>query len=731
MSKSKHILDLRKKPDKKQPVQDTTEIFDTPIFQTPDNIAEEKKRKSKKDLFDLDIDVSNTEKEGLWDMLRETTRKEFKRQKDFEPVARLTQKHPEFNVKSKFLDDITFALANWYRQIRRRRQHQGLDLSKAYNYSKKSNNLSGFAYNSVASFGWLLEKIIFLFLEILRFIKAIVFSPIKVLDKSLDFLAHLVGVVLKLIWRLVSFGLKALLRQIKDLRFNPPYFWYKKIGVFALMAALIVAPIKLFFEVPKILNAKQEVLGISTKAIGNFAIFNELKDYLPAAQVAKEFAGFAGPRRYLLVFQNNAELRPTGGFMGSYALVDIKEGKIQQMDVPTGGFYDLKGSFARQIEAPEPFHVFSPYWQIWNANWFADFPTSAHKLAQFYEMAGGPTVDGVVTITPDVIEDLLGLVGPIEIPEYDTVIDKNNFRRQTQVEVELEYDEEKNTPKAFIGDLAPQLLAKTFAYASDPDKVRDLLEVIDKALEEKQLLLYSTRPEVQDELAGLNWAGKIRDSSFDYLQVVNTNIGGGKTDLVIKDQLSQKINIQNDGSVLSIVSLTRTHQGDSQDIFEGHDNLDYVRFYVPQGAKLLSAEGFLEDDITARFKSTEEELEQDPDLASLQQALVDLPSGTQIYDESGKTVFANWLSLKPGQSKTVTIKYKLPNAYDFSQPYQIYWQKQAGTKGTPMNVSISLPADKQFVSWLPQDSHINLISDYELSYSNDLRVDRYLSFTVN
>lgn len=716
MSSSKHILDLREIKRKKnnstkpQPTRDDKSYLE---------FLSQKPEKPTEGFFNFDTQEI---KEDLKDSFQ---KRDWNNNE--EPKDRLNNKRPEFNIESGFVADLKYSITSWRERRRKANNQHRVDLSRHARLLPVAKE-KGIIYLLISYFGWLIEKLFSLFFYIFKLIKIIIFSPITFLDRLLDGIAYILKIIIRLVFveslRLIDAGYQ----KLKKIEFQLPYLWYKKVGTFTLIAVLVIAPIKIFFEVPKILNAQQEVLGISTKALNYFGLFNELQGYVPAALVVKEIGGFNGPKRYLLVFQNNAELRATGGFMGSYALVDVKAGEIERMDVPAGGFYDLKGYITRQVEAPQPFHIFSPYWQIWNANWFADFPTSARKLAQLYENSTGPTVDGVIAVTPNVIEELLELVGPIELPEYDVIIDADNFRRQTQVEVEYEYDKEANTPKAFIGALAPELLGRTFAIIDQGD-TKALLKIIDRALEEKQLLLYSTSDEIQTTIEELNWGGSIRQTPQDYFQVVHTNIGGGKTDLVITDTIQQTLSIEEDGSVISEVTLTRLHSGDPEDLFEGHDNLDYMRFYVPAGSKLLYASGFTQDDISDRYKVIDSELDKDPELLSLSNAVVDLNSGMQIFEESERAVFGNWLGLKAGQSKSVTVRYKLPYKVEPGGVYHLYWQKQSGTQGTPIGVKINLPEGKQFINWLPQDSHVQLKSDHQLWYSNDLRTDRYLTFS--
>jgi hypothetical protein len=401
--------------------------------------------------------------------------------------------------------------------------------------------------------------------------------------------------------------------------------------------------------------------------------FGELKEKMPQItlwleqardmfSVMAHFIGSDEPRRWMVVFQNNSELRPTGGFMGSYTIVDVRNGKIKNISVPGGGFYDLKGSMTVSVDAPYPFHLFSPVWQPWNANWFPDYPTSAEKIMWFYDKSGGSTVDGVITFTPNVLEAMLELTGEIEMPEYETAVNAENFVRMAQIEVELEYDVEENKPKKFIGDLMPKVIEGISELPQD--KMLDLWSLVSESLSQKHFLMYFRDESIQEKVSNFGWTGEIVEANKDYLSVIHTNIAGGKTDRVIDVDISHEVEITEDGSIIDKVIVTKKHNGKADDVFEGHVNTDYIRFYVPEGSKLLATEGF--DPMPTDRKFQVAVLEADPDLARQERSLeVDSKSQTRITREFGKTVFGNWMSVAPGESKCVEIKYLLP--FKFSE----------------------------------------------------------------
>jgi len=411
---------------------------------------------------------------------------------------------------------------------------------------------------------------------------------------------------------------------------------------------------------------------------------NENFDYFVSlSDVFLTFLGHDSPKRYLLVFQNNREMRPTGGFIGSVALIDIYQGKIEKLEVPGGGSYDIAGQVAGRVVAPKPLWLVNPYWNIQDANWFVDFPTSAQKIMWFYERGGGATVDGVIALTPTVIEGLLRVLGPIDMQEkYGLIVTDRNFVVAAQSWAEINYDKEENKPKQFIADLLPEVL--NLAFDSTETDAFSLIDVFAKSLQEKQLLLYFSDEETEKVIKKISWAGAIKETEKDYLQVVNTNIGGGKTDLAINQIVELVAEIQLDGSVIDTVTVTRIHHGAIRDQWEGVTNVDYMRFYVPAGSQLLESSGF-EQIPLYRYHQPDPAVPTDKYLDSIEQSsIVDERSGTRMTSESGKTVFGNWISVEPGEAKKVQIRYKLPFKLEVggllskTDTYSLLVQKQPG-----------------------------------------------------
>jgi len=203
---------------------------------------------------------------------------------------------------------------------------------------------------------------------------------------------------------------------------------------------------------------------------------------------------------------------------------------------------------------------------------------------------GGPTVDGVISMTPTLIERLLEITGSISMPDYDIVLDKNNFIELIQYKVEVDYDKELNQPKKILADFAPKFI-KALSSLSLEDKKKAIAIILD-CIEEKHILAYFNDPSLEKLSIDEGWSGKILDSDKDYLSVVSSNINGYKTDKVIEETIDHQAEIQDDGSIINTLTIMREHQGgDSEYDWWNRVNSNYLRVYLPLGSELISANG--------------------------------------------------------------------------------------------------------------------------------------------
>ncbi|MEK7584803.1 MAG: DUF4012 domain-containing protein, partial [Patescibacteria group bacterium] len=449
--------------------------------------------------------------------------------------------------------------------------------------------------------------------------------------------------------------------------------------------------------------------------------------------------------RYLTVFQNNREIRPTGGFIGSFARLDFSKGKVVAIDFPAGGAYDLEAGFQKHLIPPKPLSILNDEWHLWDANWWPDFPTSAAKLAWFYEEASGQTVDGVIAINSDIMPGILSITGPVDLPEYGVTVSSDNFYEVIQREVEIDYDKTLNQPKKILTSLYPILIERLIA-SSD---YQDLIALLTSALYGKdiQVTVFNNN-DLSRSLSELGWDGAMKATDKDYLSVISTNIAGEKSDGSIFETIDHVATVNENGEIRVIVKITKSHRADPSDPFAYINNVDYTRIYVPEGSVLLSANGFRppSEDL---FTVPSDFQQPDADLQRISHYFAtDENSGTLIGRELGKTVFANWMQVAPGETTSAVVSYQLPFRLELNKiageqllnflgtrndsvdSYSLLVQRQSGKKNTIINSEIQLPTSYNILWHESTDPDAFGVTSSIGTLSSDLTHDIYYALLV-
>ena len=415
-------------------------------------------------------------------------------------------------------------------------------------------------------------------------------------------------------------------------------------------------------------------------------LVNDLGSLTDLGSAIREIFGGRGLRRYLLVFQNESELRPTGGFMGSFAIIDVKDGAIVNLEVPPGGTYDVQGQLREFVKPPSPLLLSNKRWEFQDANWFPDFPTSAQKIMWFYAHSRGVSTDGVIAINSSVLQRILTVLGPMTDEKRQLTLTANDALPTIQQIVEEGPEKKLNRPKQVLADLAPQFLGALRQVSGN--KILSLLTNASDALKQKEIQAYFTDSQTEDALRSFGWAGALIDiaPNKDYLFAVNTNIQGQKSDSKIHQTISHQATIASDGSIVDNVVITREHSGNRDEKLYGQTNIDFLRLYVPNGSVLLSAGGFTWPE-EKNFQAPDAWSTNDPFLSAHQIEIgVDQISGTTITEESGKTVFGNWVITEPGQVSHVQFTYRLPFTLFSVAPEATLsgWQKMFSPFSAPL-----------------------------------------------
>ncbi|MBI5222156.1 MAG: DUF4012 domain-containing protein [Candidatus Magasanikbacteria bacterium] len=408
-------------------------------------------------------------------------------------------------------------------------------------------------------------------------------------------------------------------------------------------------------------------------------------DKMDMINLAPAFLGFSRPMTYLLLFQNNTELRPGGGFIGAYAVIRFDNGKTQLIKVEGTEVLDKNTPADWKPEPPAILkkHLKVDRWYFRDANWSPDFAESAKKALELYQGEGGTAVgeiDAVVGITPTMVEELLKISGPVVADGIEFTSD--NATEKLEYEVEYGYDEKglhflerKNIlqplMKAFLNKL------KLTGWSN----LREYLGVLRKSFEEKQLLVYSPDPELQKMLDQNDWSGRVKSAAGDYLLWVDANLAALKTDHAIERNLNYEITPRPDGGFAAKVEMTYNHKGKFD--WRTSRYRAYARVYAPLGSELISASGTMKWDRSFG------------------------PGEVDQGEELSKKWFGAFIAIEPGQTGRLSFSYLLPDTISEqikSGLYTLFVQKQLGLPEMGLTVDVKfgtttsmiLRTDKKF-----------------------------------
>lgn len=426
----------------------------------------------------------------------------------------------------------------------------------------------------------------------------------------------------------------------------------------------------------------------------------QLRDAEQAIPVLAQLLGGDRPRELLFVFLNDAELRPGGGFVGSLALLRFADGQFRILDAPGRGPYAINDLVPHTTLPPAPLLAVAPYWTFQDANWFADGPTSSRAIARFYEQARGFAVDGVVALTPAVLERLLGLTGPLPLPNAPFVLTPDNVRAVLQEQVELNYDPAVNQPKQIIVDLIPAVLDQLRELP--PARSLALLAAFDGSVRRKDLTVWLRDADLERRADELGWTGALPATAGDQFGLVEANLGGGKTSRSLKRHATLAVAV-NGADVVRSITVTLEHHGDRSDRWTGVPYRGYLKVYQPLGTRLLDANGFDRLRPAETFTPPVSALP-DGELQTIERSpVLDETTGVRRTEEFGRIAFGGWITLAPGETQTITLRTTTDALLELGESraaYRLNVAKQPGA--TPYDLSILFSQTRpRFVSPAP------------------------------
>ena len=428
-------------------------------------------------------------------------------------------------------------------------------------------------------------------------------------------------------------------------------------------------------------------------------LFEQVSAYVseskPLLESAPYLLGMDSDRTYLVLFQNDKELRPTGGFLTAYSVMKVSKAKFEP--VSSDDIYNLDSKYKPTLPAPQAIvdlikgpYILSQNIRLRDMNYSPDFKVAMDLFTTESEKVGMDGIDGIIAVDTGLLVNLLDALGQIGVPgfgNFSTKIEPKCNCPQVIYELESFADVEgpiiwdpvtgkiilrppnSDNRKKIIGPLMNSILAN--AFAQPKEKIPGLLDAIFKSVVEKHVLFYLYDDKAQAAVEDFGIAGRMEGYQGDYLHISDSNLGGRKSNLYVKQEVQQEIGITKEGLIEKTVTITYKNP----EKYDGWLNSvlpNWVRVYVPEGSKLVSVEG----------------LEKEYDTAA----------------ELNKTVFSGYFKLRPEGVSKVTFKYTLPFKKGTGD-YRMMIQKQAGTDA-PLYTVITPKTEEEFL--LNADKEIRL-----------------------
>ena len=431
---------------------------------------------------------------------------------------------------------------------------------------------------------------------------------------------------------------------------------------------------------PRLIEAKQLVENTT----GLFLNAQPLLEVLP------QLLGEPTVKRYLVLFQNDKELRPTGGFITAYAIFRIEHGKfiVEKSD----DIYELDDQIKTKKQAPPEiltYHKGVYYFNIRDSNLSPDFAVSMKQFMELYPNKWD--FDGILAVDTHVLVEAIKILGDFSVKgrTFGAEIDPRCDCPKVIYELE-DYSTRpvayvRETRKDVLGDLLLQIMKKALGVSPSQYWGR-LFQMALSEIDQKHILANMMDEKAQKGIESLNMGGRIADGTailgykdgqnWDYLHINDANMAGAKSNLFVSHTIKQEYNIEGDGSITKTITIDYKNPAPPSDCNLERGGLclngllrDWIRIYVPKGSTLIESKGSQspKDDNSDDLKTRE---------------------------ELGKTVFEGFLTVRPQGSAQLTLTYKLP--FKKNGKLMSLYQKQPGTQGHEYSVLVGGKQKEKF-----------------------------------
>lgn len=378
-------------------------------------------------------------------------------------------------------------------------------------------------------------------------------------------------------------------------------------------------------------------------------------------QVLPEVLGYEKPKTFLLLFQNNSELRPTGGFIGSFGWVTFSNGRL--IDFKTEDVYTADGQLKGHVSPPEPIkkYLYQENWYLRDSNFDPDFSVSALQAEWFLKHEMNLSFDGVFAFDLNSVQGILRGLEGVYLSDYGETITADNLFLKTQTASEMGFFPGSTQKRDFIGSLGRAIFIKLTTNKIAWEK---LIKEVKNSLDNKHILLYFHNELGQQLVEEADWAGRIASVSCkqeecisDYLMIVEANLGINKANFLL--ERSAQLNITKTGDNLLHELLVNYSNESPGQVYPSGPYFSYTRILLPREVQVseVSVEG-------ETLKKEDIAIEQYQDKLS-----IGFP-----------------FKVPASEQKTIKLVYRLPSWAGSGSNLELLVQKQPGIKSFTLDI---------------------------------------------
>lgn len=400
--------------------------------------------------------------------------------------------------------------------------------------------------------------------------------------------------------------------------------------------------------------------------------------------------GAESPKKYLILFQNNMELRPTGGFIGSFGLVTFDKGRMSEIVV--NDVYMADGQLKGHVDPPEPIRKYlgEGGWYLRDSNWDPNFPISAEKAEWFLEKEIGVNVDGVISMDLNFIRRLLKVIGPISLNDFNIVITADNLYETIQNEVENDFFPGSIKKATILTSLTKSLIFEVQHLS--PDKYLGFFRELYESLERKHIQVYLHDTNANESISMLKYDGSFSLDTecgprcfSDSYSLIDANLGVNKSNYYIKR--SHEINLSISKDLIGHELLVTYENTANPAVGNMGVYKNYARVLLPIGSEVGGVRLY---DLNGEHKELEYEL----------------------LDTDGRRELGFIFEVLPSTQKKLQIVWNIKDKkLEQGGQYNLNVLKQSGTDEDQLDVNIR-STDLTLTGKAPSSYNTNLAKDF-------------------